>query len=55
MISKYFFLLPAIVTMQMRRLRAFNTGIYFQKRFFGIQKFQNRDPGFKTGFEILDE
>jgi hypothetical protein len=35
--------------------RAFNTGIYFQNRFFGIQKFQNRDPGFKTGFEIVDE
>jgi hypothetical protein len=35
--------------------RAFNTGIYFQNRFFGIQKFQNRDPGFKTGFEIFDE
>jgi hypothetical protein len=36
-------------------IRAFNTGIYFQNRFFGIQKFQNRDPGFKTGFEIFDE
>jgi hypothetical protein len=35
--------------------RAFNTGIYFQNRFFGIQKFQKRDPGFKTGFEIFDE
>jgi hypothetical protein len=35
--------------------RAFNTGIYYQNRFFGIQKFQNRDPGFKTGFEIFDE
>jgi hypothetical protein len=36
-------------------MRAFNTGIYFQNRFFGIQKFQNRDTGFKTGFEIFDE
>jgi hypothetical protein len=35
--------------------RAFNTGIYFQNRFFGIQKFQNRDSGFKTGFEIFDK
>jgi hypothetical protein len=37
------------------KTRAFNTGSYFQNRFFGIQKFQNRDPGFKTGFGIFDE
>jgi hypothetical protein len=37
------------------KTRAFNTGIYFQNRFFGIQKFQKRDPGFKTGFEIFDK
>jgi hypothetical protein len=35
-------------------LRVFNTGIYFQNWFFGIQKLRNRDPGFKTGFEIFD-
>jgi hypothetical protein len=32
-------------------VRGFKTGVYFQNQIFGIQKFQNQDPGFKTGFE----
>jgi hypothetical protein len=36
--------------MMLGYIRAFKTDSYFQNRFFGIHKFQNLVPGFKTGF-----